>query len=81
MFKQRSKGKGHPKCTNFCRYLSIYISKTNGLEENLTTPRDVPDIFPPKAIDRSGQIPVVFNIETKEFGTMCGADTLEDTLS
>ena len=25
MFKQRSKGKGYPKCTNFWRYLSIYF--------------------------------------------------------
>ena len=71
MFKQRSKGKGHPKCTNFAD-IFLYISKTKGLGENLTTPRDAADIFPSEIINRSDKTLFVFNTEMKEFGKTCG---------
>ena len=42
-----------------------FISKTKGLGENLTTPRDAADIFPSESINRSGKSRFVFNTEAK----------------
>ena len=52
-----------------------FISKTKGLGENLATPRDAADIFPPETIGRSGKSPFVYKPETKEFGKTCSADS------
>ena len=53
----------------------LYISKTKGVQENLTTPRDAVDIFPPKTISRIGKTLFILNTETNEFGKTCGADS------
>ena len=42
-----------------------FISKTKGLGENLTTPRDAADIFPSESIHRSSKPRFVFNTEAK----------------
>ena len=40
-------------------------SKTKGLGENLTIPRDATDIFPSEIINESGKSRFVFNTEAK----------------
>ena len=42
-----------------------FISKTKGLGENLTIPRDATDIFPSEIINKSGISRFVFNTEAK----------------
>ena len=42
-----------------------FISKTKGLGENSTSPRDAADIFPSESINRSGKSSFVFNTEAK----------------
>ena len=74
MFQQRSNGKRTPEMHQFL-HMFLYISKTKGLRENLTTPRDAAGIFPPETTSRSGKIPFVFNAGAKEFGKTCGADS------
>ena len=49
---------------NFC-YFIFFILKTNGLQENLTTPRGAADIFSSKNIDKSGKSRFVFNTRAK----------------
>ena len=42
-----------------------FISKTKGLGENLTIPRDATDIFPSEIINNSGKSRFVCNTEAK----------------
>ena len=71
MFKQR--WKKTLEMHQFLRDIFVIISKTKGLSENLTAPRDATDIFPPETVSRSGKTPFVYNTGTKEFGKTCGA--------
>ena len=42
-----------------------FISKTKGLGESLTIPRDATDIFPSESINKRGVSRFVFNTEAK----------------
>ena len=42
-----------------------FISKTKGLGENLTIPRDAADSFPSESVYKSGMSRFVFNTEAK----------------
>ena len=54
-----------PEMHPFFEDIFQFISKTKGLGENLTIPRDATDIFPPEIINESGKSRFVFNTEAK----------------
>ena len=49
-----------------------FFSKTKGLGENLTIPRDAIDIFPSEITNKSSKSRFVFNTEAKQFGKTRG---------
>ena len=54
-----------PEMHPFFEDIFQFISKTKGLGENLTIPRDAADIFPSEVINKSGKSGFVFNTEAK----------------